>query len=132
MRFAVRVGFEFKNFGLQEDCFFQLVEIGFFLGRNFDRLNIAAHFLDHDFVLKQVGAHFLRISRGHVDFVDGDDDRHVRRAGVADRFNRLRHDAVFGGHDDNDDIRNIGTARAHFRERRVARRIEEGNLRAGL
>ena len=41
---------------------------------------------------------------------------------------RLRHDAVVGGDDQDDDVRHLGAARAHGGERLVARRVEEGDL----
>jgi len=42
VRGAVRVGFKLKNFGLQQDGFKKLVEVGLFKGRNLHLLNIAA------------------------------------------------------------------------------------------
>ena len=47
------------------------------------------------------------------------------RARVLDRFDRLRHDAVVGRDDEHDDVGRLRAARAHRRERRVARRVEE-------
>ena len=38
----------------------------------------------------------LRLRIRLVDLVDRDDDRHLGRARVIDRFERLRHDAVIG------------------------------------
>ncbi len=50
----------------------------------------------------------VRIGVGLIDLVDGDDDRNARRFGVVERFDRLRHDAVIGGDDENDDVRHLG------------------------
>ena len=69
--------------------------------------------------------HALGIRFGLVDLVDRDDDRHVARLRVRDRFLRLRHDAVVGGDDQDDDVGDFRAARAHRRERLVARRVEE-------
>ena len=68
------------------------------------------------------------IGVGLVDLVDRHDDRHVGRLGVADRLDRLRHDAVVGGHDQHDDVGHLGAAGAHRREGRVAGRVDEGDL----
>ena len=81
-------------------------------------------------MLQQFGAHALGLGVGFVDLVDGDDDRHLRRLGVVDRFHRLRHDAVVGRDHENDDIGYLGAARAHRRERGVAGRIDEGDAAA--
>ena len=67
----------------------------------------------------------LRIRVGLVDLVDRDDERHVARLRVRDRFLRLRHDAVVGRDDQHDDVGDLRAARAHRRERLVARRVEE-------
>ena len=47
------------------------------------------------------------------------------RLGVRDRFLGLRHDAVVGSHDQHHHVGDLGAARAHRRERLVARRVEE-------
>ena len=62
---------------------------------------------------------------GLIDLVDRDDDRHAGGLRVLDGFDRLRHHAVIGRHHKNDDIRRLGTAGTHHRERFVARRIEK-------
>ena len=51
------------------------------------------------------------IGRRQVDFVDGDDDRHVGRARVIDGLTRLRHDAVVRGNHNDGDIGDLGSAR---------------------
>ena len=51
---------------------------------------------------------------------------------MVDRFPRLRHDAVVGGHHQHHDVGHLGAAGAHHGERRVAGRIEEDNLLAGF
>ena len=52
------------------------------------------------------------------------------RLGVADRLDRLRHDAVIGGHHQHHDVGDVGAARAHRGEGLVARRVDEGDLLA--
>ncbi len=63
-----------------------------------------------------------------VHLVDGDDDRNVRRLDVRDRFLRLRHDAVVGRDDQDRDVGDFRTARAHRGERFVTGRIDERDL----
>ena len=63
-----------------------------------------------------------------IDLVDGDDDRNVGRLGVRDGFTCLRHNAVIGSHDQDDDIRSLGTAGADGGEGGMAGGVEEGDL----
>ena len=65
-----------------------------------------------------------------VDLVERDDDRHLGRLGVADRLERLGHDPVVGGDDDDRDVGDLGAAGAHRRERLVTRRVEEDDALA--
>src|SRR5690606_6060680 len=62
-----------------------------------------------------------------VDLVDGHDDRGPGRLGVLDGLDRLRHDAVVGRDDQDDDVGDVGAARPHRREGRVAWRVQEGD-----
>ena len=81
-------------------------------------------------MLQEFRAHAIWIGLRLVDLVDRDDDRHASCLGVIDRLDRLRHDAVIGRDDQHDDVRHLGAARAHGGERRVARRVDEGDLLA--
>ncbi len=83
-------------------------------------------------MLQQFLAHPLGLGIGLVHLVDGDDDRRLRRLGVADRLDRLLHDAVIGGDDQHDDVGDIGAARAHRGEGLVTRRVDKGDLLAAL
>jgi hypothetical protein len=66
-----------------------------------------------------------------VYFGNRHDQGHVGRLGVMDRFLGLRHDAVIGGHHQDDQVGRLGAARPHRRKGFVARRIEEGDHAAG-
>src|SRR5207244_4204893 len=68
------------------------------------------------------------ISLGLVHLVHDDEDRHVRRSRVVDRLDGLRHNAVVGGHHEDDDVGRLGAAGAHRRERLVPWRVQERNL----
>ncbi|TPW01439.1 MAG: Uncharacterized protein FD124_3706, partial [Alphaproteobacteria bacterium] len=67
-----------------------------------------------------------------VDLVDRHDDRDACGLRVIDGLDGLRHDAVVGGHNQHDDVGDLGAARAHRRERRVAGGIEERDALAVL
>ena len=126
---ALGVGLELEDFGLELDRLEQFVEVGLLGRRDFDVLDVAAHLLDDNLMLQKLLADFLRLGLGLVDLVDRDDHRHAGRLGVVDRLDRLRTQAVVGGHHQHDDVGDVGAARAHLAERLVARRVEEGDLR---
>ena len=122
---TIRTGFEFKQLGLQGDLFEQSVKACAGLRRDFGIQHIARHLFHDHFMFEQTGAHLIGVRFRLVDLVDRHDDRDARRFGVIDGLDRLRHDAVIRGHDQNDDIGDIGPARAHFRKSGVAGRVEE-------
>jgi hypothetical protein len=78
-------------------------------------------------VLQKIGADLRADRRRLVDLVDRHNDRHARRLGVIDRFNRLRHDGVIGRHHQNGDIGRLGATGTHRGKGGVARRIDEGD-----
>src|SRR5260221_9966297 len=71
--------------------------------------------------------HAIWVGAFLVDLVDGDDDRHLRGARVVDRLDGLRHDAVIGGYDEDDDVGDLRTTRAHGGERLVGGGVDEHN-----
>ena len=127
-----RIGLQVEQIGLQGDHLEQPVEIGLVLGGDLDIDNVAAKRFDLNLVLQQFGAHAIGSGIGLVDLVDGHDHRHLRRLGVIDRFNRLRHHAVVGRHHQYDDVRHPGAARAHRGKCGVARSVDEGDLLAAF
>src|SRR6185437_12620405 len=129
---AVRICLQVEDFGLQQDRFFQLVEVDALGGRHFDGERFAAQVFDLDFVLEKFGLHPHRVGVAFVDLVDGDDDRNMRRFGVRDGFDGLRHDAVIGGNHKHHEIGHFRAARTHRGEGRVAWRVEEGDLLAAF
>ena len=68
-----------------------------------------------------------RVDVGQVDLVERHHDRHAGRLGVGDRLDGLRHHAVVGGDDQDDDIGDVGASGTHRGERFMARRIDEGD-----
>ena len=100
---AIRVGPEIEQLGLQQNRLLELVEVGLFERRDLDVEHLAAELLDDQLVLQQLLPHALGLRIRLVHLVDGDDDRHLRRLGVTDRFDSLFHDAVIGGYDEHHD-----------------------------
>ncbi len=47
---------------------------------------------------------------------------------MVDRLDGLRHDAVVGGHHQDDDVGGLRTTGSHLGERSVARRVDEGDF----
>ena len=92
-----------------------------------DERRVAAEVFGHDLLGDQLLLHALDVGLGLVDLVHRDDDRHAGRLGVRDRFLGLRHHAVVGRDHQDHDVGRLGAARAHRRERLVARRVEEGD-----
>ncbi len=88
-----------------------------------DRLT--APFLGHQFLLGQLLTHACRIGVLAVGLGDRDDDRHVGRARVRDRLDRLRHHAVVGGDHEDRDVGHLRAPRSHRGERLVTRRVDE-------
>ena len=121
-----RVGrLEVEQLGLQQQRIEQLVDALAGERRHADEQRLAAPLLGDQLVLRELPANAIEIAAGLVDLVDRDDDRHLGRFRVLDGLDRLRHDAVVGRDDEHDDVRDLGAARAHGREGRVARRVEE-------
>ena len=127
---ALRVRLQVEQFGLQQDRFLQLVEIGLLQRRHLDVEHLAAKLLDDDLVLQQFLADPVGSRVGPVDLVDRDDDRNLGRLRVADRLDGLLHDAVIGGDDQHDDVGDIGAARTHRGKGLMARRVDERDLLA--
>ena len=128
-RFDVRVGGQLE-LGVRDEQHLleQVVEVRLLLGRDVRELHRSAPLLGLQALGGEVGLHAVGIRVRHVHLVDGDDDRDAGGARVRDRLERLRHDAVVGGDDEHGDVRDLGAAGAHGRERLVARRVEEGDL----
>jgi hypothetical protein len=124
---AGRDGLQVEHFGLQQDRVEQIVDASAGLGGQFDHLRVATEVFGHDLLGQQLVLDAQRVGIRLVDLVDGDDQRHLRRLRVLHGFARLRHHAVVGGHDQHHDVGELGAARTHLRERRVARGIEEAD-----
>ena len=80
-------------------------------------------------MLQELLADLLRLGVRLIDLVDRDDHRDAGRLGVVDRLDRLGTQSVVGGHHQDDDVGDVGSAGAHLRECLVAWGVEEGDLR---
>ena len=83
-------------------------------------------------MLQQFGAHAFRPGVGLIDLVDRHDHRNLRRLGVMDRLDGLRHHAIVGCDHEDHDVGHLGAAGAHRGERGVARGVDEGDLLAAF
>ncbi len=125
---AFRVCFQFKNFRLKHDGLFQLVQTCFGVGRNFNRLDVATHVFYEDFVLEKLVLHTLRFGRRFVALVDSDNDRHLARFGVIDRFNGLRHHTIVGRDHKDHNVCCLRTTSPHGGKGFMAWRVKESDL----
>jgi hypothetical protein len=78
--------------------------------------------------IRKLFLHTVGVRFGLVDLVHRYDDRDLGGFGVIDGFERLRHHAIVGCHNDHNDVCHLGAARAHARKRFVAWRVQEDNL----
>ncbi len=70
----------------------------------------AAVFLRGEALLLELALHAHRVGGGKVALVDRDEDRGLRGPGVADRLQRLRHEAVVRRDDEDDHVRDARPA----------------------
>ena len=110
---AVGVGFELQDLGLEHDHFEQLVDALLRERRNVHKNCAAAPLLTNQSFVLQLLADSHRVGVWMVGFVDRDDGWHIGRLGMAQGFERLRHDAVIGRNDQHYDVRHVGAAGAH-------------------
>ena len=122
---GIGIGLQFAQIGHQQNHFQQARKILFRFGRDFHHHRVAAPFLGHQAAVGELALHAFGLRVRLVDFVDGDDDRHVRGLRVRDGFFGLRHHAVVRAHHEHNDVGHLRAARAHARERFVARRVDE-------
>ena len=128
----VRVRPELLELGHHDQLVEQVVDAELLGRRHLDDDRVAAPRLRYELVLGELAEHALWVGVVLVDLVDSNDDRHLGRLGMVDRLDRLGHDTVVGGDDEHDDVRRVGAAGPHLRERGVTRRVEERDLLAVL
>ena len=94
--------------------------------RRFHDGRVTLVFLGHEFLLGELAKDLVDVDIRQVDLVERHDDRDFSRLRMRDRFLRLRHDAVIGRDDQDDDVRDVRPSGAHRGECLVARGINEG------
>ena len=102
----------------------------FFFAETSQKIVSPPHSSDKQVVFRQGLADLPRIGAGFVDLVDGHDNGNSGHPGMVDGFHGLAHDAVIGGHDQNDDIRHLGPSGPHGRKGLMTRRIEKDDVPA--
>ena len=81
-------------------------------------------------MLQQAVFHPCRVGLRLVNFIDRHNNRRFCRLGMVNRLNGLRHDAIIGSHDQNNNIGHFGAARAHGGKGGMTRRVNESHRRA--
>ena len=119
---------QFQQFRLQRYRFQQFVHA--FPGdrRDLLELHVTAPSFWHQILRRQLIGHAIRVSAFKIHLVDRNNDRHLRRLCVLNRFNRLRHHSVISSNHKNHDIGHFRTACTHRGKCRVSGRINKGDL----
>ncbi|MNG95140.1 hypothetical protein D3C79_541660 [compost metagenome] len=110
---AAAYGFQFENFSLQQDSVQQFVDTGTGFRRYVNELCFAAPLFRHNAVLGQFLLNAVRIGFRLVNFVHCNDQRHLRCFRMLDSFDGLRHHAVVGSNNQNNDVGRLSTAGTH-------------------
>ena len=126
-RRCVRRGLELKDFGLQQQCLKQVFNAVTGMGGHGDKLNITAPIFRNDFHTCQLGFDTIRVGLFLVHLVDGNNDGNAGRTSVIYGFLGLRHNAVIGGHHQDNDIGTLGAPSTHGGKGGVTRSIQEGH-----
>ena len=105
--------FQLQNFSLKQDGVQQVVDTGTRFCRYRDELCFTAPLFRHNAVLGQFVLHAIHIGFWLIDFVDCNNQRHLRRFRVLDSFNGLWHHAIVGSNNQNNDIRCLSTTSTH-------------------
>ncbi len=79
---SVGIGFDLDAIGHEQDCFQQVVNVLFFLGRNGDAQHVAAVLVNHQAVIGQLFFDSLGVGVGLVNLVERDDDGDTRGFGM--------------------------------------------------
>ena len=98
------------------------------LRRNVDEHVLAAPLFGDDAVLRKFLTYALGVRAILIDLVHRNNNRHVCRFRVVDCLDGLRHNAVIGRNNQDDNVGDLRTAGTHCRKRLVTRGIDERNL----
>ena len=118
---------QLRDFRDEQDAFEKLIDALIFDRGNRAANDVAAPIFRHETLFLKLAFHLVHIRSGRVHFGNGDDDVNLRGLRVIHRLDGLRHDAVIGGDDEHDDVRDRRPARPHRGECGVAGGVEEGD-----
>lgn len=117
---AVRVGFQLKKVGLEDNHLQELVNALLGECRTIHEKSGAAPFVGCEAFFLQLLTDAKWVRVGVIALVDGDQDGNLCGLCVGQRLQCLRHDAVVRCDDEDDNVRDVGAARTHGRECSVA------------
>ena len=129
---AFGVGLQIQHLCLQQHFLQQLIYACSFLRRDLLALVFAAPVLYEDVHVAQLLTDLVGVGTRFIYFVDCEHHGHTGSLRVVDGFDRLRHDGVVCGNDDDGYIRHLRSTRTHGGERRVTRSIQERDMLAVL
>ncbi len=92
----------------EQHGFEQLVDVQVLLGGDVDEHGVATILFRDQAELGELAADLLRVGTGHIDLVDGHDDRHLGGLSVVDGLNGLGHHTIVGG--DHDGATSVSSA----------------------
>jgi len=124
----IGAGLQVAQIGNQADHLQQQVEVLLLLRRDIDEYGGTSPCFGDQPAIAQLLFHAVGLRIGLVDFVNGNNDRHVGGLGVVYGFERLGHDSVVGCDHDHHDVRDLGTAGTHAGKGLVTRGIEEDDF----
>ena len=124
---AVGIGLQVKHIGLEQHLLHEFVHANTFLSRDILTLVLAAPILNKVVHVGQLLLDLLGISSGLINLVDGKDDGHTSSRRVIQGLNCLRHDAIIGSDNHNNDVGYLGTTGTHSSKCFVTRGIQEGD-----
>ena len=127
-RVALGIGLELAQLGDQQHHLEQQLEVLLLLRGDLDHDGRATPLFRGQAEIRELLLDAIRIGFRLVDLVDRHQDRHAGRLRVIDGFTRLRHDAVVGGHHQDDDVGDARATGTHHREGFVARGVEEHDV----
>ena len=122
---TVRIGLQFLHLGKDDKVFQQLIntETGFCGDRAHN--GIAAPFFTDQVIFRQLLLDALGVGTLDIHLVDGNYNGNTGSFGMINAFNRLRHDAVIGGNNEDRNIRYHGATGTHGGKGLMTRCIEE-------
>ena len=122
-----RIALKLQNICFKQDGFKQVINANFLLGRDVYKHVGAAPLLRNDAMLGKLLAYTSGVRTGLIDLIDRNNNGYVRRLGMVDGLDGLRHHAVIRSNNQNNDIGYASTTSTHGGKGLVTRGINKGN-----